>query len=73
MEVLRLAKPVLGLWSDRDRCLGWDWASPGLRDAPEQWESLSEWGWSPRNLAVCPWSGVGSPAGTLAAGSSVRS
>jgi len=73
-EVLSLAKAVLGLLSDWDYCQGWDpWdqAAPGLRGAPElwRWEDLSEWGWSPRNLAVCPRSGVGSPAGTLAGGS----
>lgn len=29
MEELRLAELVLGLWSDWERCQGWDWAPPG--------------------------------------------
>lgn len=31
MEVLWLAKPALGLWSDWDCCQGWDWAAPCAR------------------------------------------
>lgn len=35
VEILWLAKPALGLWSDWDHCQGWDWAAPGPWDAPE--------------------------------------
>lgn len=31
MEVLWLAKPALGLWSDWDCCQGWDRAAPCSR------------------------------------------